>query len=489
MAGCAMENDKWKMTNGMMEMKKQLLIGVVIASLFAGCTVGPKYRRPMVQPPVVFRGTTDPAAATDLNSLADLKWFEVFKDEKLQELIRTALVQNYDLREAVARVNAARANLGITRSDQFPNITASAEMAKIRNSSSGQIALPSGVDRDRTFGTVLLNLLTFEIDIWGRLRRATEAARANLLASEENRKAVVTTLVSDVTTSYFNLIELDMELEIAKRTLATRQESLRLIQVRQQGGVATMLDVRQAEQLVSSAAQTISDTERLIEQNENQISLLLGKNPGDVVRGQRLTDQQQPPAVPPGLPSSLLERRPDIRAAEENLVAATANIGVAKAAFFPQISLTGLAGFQSSQLTNMFSGAGSNWTFVPQITQPVFTAGRLKSNVRLAKAQQEFALTQYERAIRTSFREVSDALIDYRKVKEIRAQQEELVKTLQDRSGLAYLRYQGGVDTQLNALDADRDLFSAELNLAQTRRNELLSLVQLYKALGGGWQQ
>ena len=268
-----------------------------------------------------------------------------------------------------------------------------------------------------------------------------------------------------------------------------RQESLRLIQIRQQGGVATMLDVRQAEQLVYSASQTIPDTERLIEQTENQISLLLGKHPGDVTRGRRLTEQEQPPAVPPGLPSSLLERRPDIRAAEQNLVAATANIGVAKAAYLPQISLTGFAGFQSSQLANLFGSAGSTWNFAPQIAQPIFTAGRIKSTVRLTQAQQQLALVQYERAIQTGFREVSDALVEYRKLKEIRAQQEALVTTLQDRSRLAYLRYRGGVDTQLNALDADRDLFNAELSLTQTKRNELLALVQLYKALGGGWQQ
>ncbi|MCI0423904.1 MAG: efflux transporter outer membrane subunit, partial [Acidobacteria bacterium] len=346
-----------------------------------------------------------------------------------------------------------------------------------------------GVNLDRTFGGVVLNLLSFEVDLWGRLRRATEAARANLLATEENRKAVVTTLVGDVATAYFDLLELDTELEIAKRTLATRQESLRLINVRQQGGVATLLDVRQAEQLVYGAAQTIPDIERLIERRENQISLLLAKNPGEVVRGRRLTEQEQPPSVPPGLPSSLLERRPDIRAAEQNLVAANAIIGVAKAAYFPRISLTGFLGFESNQLSSLFTGPTRVWQFVPQVTQPIFTAGRLKSNVRLAEAQQQIALVQYEKTIQTAFREVSDALVEYRKVKEIRAQQELLVNTLQDRSRLAYLRYQGGVDTQLNALDADRDLFSAELSLALTRRNELLALVQLYKALGGGWQQ
>jgi outer membrane protein, multidrug efflux system len=470
-------------------MKKRLISWTVIASLLAGCTVGPKYRKPIVEPPSVFRGDGDRTPVTDPGSLADLKWFEVFKDEQLQELIRTALVNNYDLSQAVTRVQAARANLGIRRSEQFPNVTAGADMTTLRNSSSGQFALPAGFNRDRTFGTVLLNLLSFEIDIWGRLRRATEVARADLLATEENRKAVMTTVVGDVAAAYFNLIELDMELEIARDTLATRQESLRLIQTRQRGGVATMLDVRQAEQLVYSAAQTVPDIERLIEQTENQISLLLGKDPGPVTRGRALTEQEQPPSAPPGLPSSLLERRPDIRAAEAALVAATANIGVAKAAYFPQISLTGFLGGQSNQLSSLFSGPAGAWNFAPQITAPIFNAGRVKSGVRLTEAQRQLALTQYQQAIKTGFREVSDALVEYRKVKEIRAQQESLVTTLQDRSQLAYLRYRGGVDTLLNALDADRDLFNAELSLALTRRNELLALVQLYKALGGGWRQ
>jgi outer membrane protein, multidrug efflux system len=470
-------------------MNKRLICGTVILSLLAGCTVGPKYRKPMVQPPSTFRGAGDAAAAPDPNSLADLKWFEVFKDQQLQELIRTALVNNYDLSQAMARVQTARANLGITRSEQFPNVTASAEVTTLRNSNSGQFALPAGANRDRTFGTVLLDLLSFEIDIWGRQRRATEAARADLLGAEETRKAVMTTVVGDVSAAYFNLLELDMELEIAQDTLATRKESLSLIQTRQRGGVATMLDVRQAEQLVYAAAQTVPDIERLIEQTENRINLLLGKDPGQVTRGRSLTEQEQPPDAPAGLPSSLLERRPDIRAAEATLMAATANIGVAKAAYFPQISLTGFLGGQSSQLANLFSGPGGAWNFGPQVTLPIFNAGRVKSGVRFTEAQQRLALTQYQQSIKTAFREVSDALVEYRKVKEIRAQQESLVTTLQDRSRLAYLRYQGGVDTQLNALDADRDLFAAELNLAQTRRNELLALVQLYKALGGGWRQ
>jgi len=246
---------------------------------------------------------------------------------------------------------------------------------------------------------------------------------------------------------------------------------------------------RVAEIVDDGAAQTVPDIERLIEQTENRINLLLGKAPGPVTRGRELTEQEQPPAVPPGLPSSLLERRPDIRTAEQNLIAANAVIGVAKAAYFPRISLTGPLGFESNQLSSLFTGETRTWQFVPQVTQPIFTAGRVKSNVRLAKAQQQLALTQYEKTIQTAFGEVSDSLVEYHKVKEIRARQEALVTTLQDRSRLAYLRYRGGVDTQLNALDADRNLFNAELSLAQTRRNELLALVQLYKALGGGWQQ
>jgi multidrug efflux system outer membrane protein len=470
-------------------MKRQFVIGIVILSLLGGCMVGPTYNRPGVKAPDAFRGGADPTPPADPSSLADLKWFEVFKDERLQELIRAALVENYNLRDAVARVEAARANLGITRSDQFPNLSASAEMRTLRNSGSGQFALPAGFSRDRTFGTVLLNLLSFEVDVWGRLRRATEAARADLLAAEENRKAVVTTLVSDVSTSYFILLELDTEMEIAKRTLDSRRDSLRLIQARERGGVATMLDVRQAEQLVYTATQTIADIERLIEQTENQISLLVGRNPAGVARGRSLIAQEQPPATPPGLPSSLLERRPDIRAAEQNLVASNAIIGVVKAAYFPQISLTGFMGGQSNQLGSLFSGSGRTWSFAPQISQPLFTAGRIKSNVKLAEAQRQIALAQYERTIQTAFRETSDALVQQRKIREIRAQRDLLVTTLRDRSRLAYLRYRGGVDTLLNALDADRDLFNAELSLAQATRDELLALVQLYKALGGGWRQ
>ena len=321
------------------------------------------------------------------------------------------------------------------------------------------------------------------------MRRATEAARADLLGADWTRKAVVTTLISDVATAYFSLLEFDMELEIAKNTLATRAESLRLIRLQLQGGVGTLLDVRQGEQLVYTAAVSIPDAERQIEQTENQISFLLGRNPESISRSHLLTEQQTPPEVPAGLPSKLLERRPDIQAAEQNLVAANAIIGVAKAAYFPQITLTGEFGYQSTALANLFSGSRRIWSFIPQITQPIFEGGRITSGVELAEAQQRSALAQYEGAVQAGFRDVSDALVQYQRVKEIRAQRELLVTALQDRKRLAYLRYRGGVDTMLNALQADQDLFVAEVSLAQTRRDELLSLVQLYKALGGGWQE
>jgi multidrug efflux system outer membrane protein len=470
-------------------MKSRWITALVAGGVLASCTVSSNYRRPDMATPAVFRGSGSEEVPAGPDSVADLKWFELFKDEQLQELIRTALERNYDLRDAVVRVEAARANLGITRADQLPTIEGSGDLTTVRTSRGGAFPLPQGIRQNRSFGSLALNLLSFEADVWGRLRRATEAARADLLASEENRKAVVTTLVGDVAGAYFILLELDMELSIAKRTLATREDSLRLIRTRERSGLGTLLEVRQGEQLVHTAEQAIPEIEQLIEQTENQISLLLGGSPAAVLRGRALTEQEQPPSVPPGLPSSLLARRPDIRAAEQNLVAANAIVGVAKASYFPRISLTGFLGFQSSELSNLFSGPAGVWQFAPQITQPIFTGGRLRSNEQLAKAQQELALIQYERVIQTAFREVADALIEYRKVREIRAKQEELVATLEDRSRLSYMRYRGGVDTLLNALDADRDLFDAELGLAQSRRNELLALVQLYRALGGGWQE
>jgi multidrug efflux system outer membrane protein len=471
-------------------MKSHWIEIALVAVLLNACRpVGANYSRPVIQPPDVFRGAPAGTPPADATSLADLKWFEIFKDEALQELIHTALEQNYDLRDAIVRIDAARANLGITRADEFPTIAATSEISTIRTSRNGTFPIPDGFEQKRTFGSIMLDLFSFEVDVWGRLRRATEAARADLLAADENRKVVVTTLVSEVAAAYFNLLELDLELEIAQRTLATREESLKLIRNRGHHGVATVLDIRQGEQLVQVAEQRIPAIQQEIAQTENQISLLLGRSPGAIARGRSLTEQEQPPSVPAGLPSALLERRPDIRLAEQSLVAANAVIGVARAAYYPRISLTGLLGTQSGALSGLFTGSTGAWQFVPRVTQPIFTGGRLRSNVDLTTAQQQLALVEYERVIQTAFREVSDSLVQYEKVREIRRTQELLVATLQDRSRLSYLRYRGGVDTLLNALDADRDLFDAELGLAQTRRNELLTIVQLYRALGGGWQE
>ena len=468
---------------------KRLLTLFLIAGLVPTLVVGQKkYERPKLPTPINLDREAPPTPQPDAQSLADEKWFEVFNDAQLQELIREALKHNYDLREAIARIDAARAIYGITRADQFPTIDASADITIEGRSRSGAFSIPEPIDRKRTFGSVLLNLLTFELDIWGRLRKATAAAKADLLATEETRKAVITTLVSDVATSYFNLRELDFELEIAKRTLASRQESRRIIQLRAERGVSNLLELRQAEELVYSATEVIPSLERAITQQENFLSYLVGKNPSSIVRGRTLTEQQMPPSVPAGLSSDLIERRPDIRAAEQNLIAANARIGVAKAAFFPRITLTGFLGFESTSLTSLFNPSRSVWGFLPQVTQPIFNAGRLKSNVRFTQAERDFFLINYEKTIQNAFREVSDSLVAHRKVNEVRVQRSLLVTTLRDRTRLAYLRYNGGVSNLLEALDADRSLFDAELSLAQARRDELLTVVQLYKSLGGGWQ-
>jgi multidrug efflux system outer membrane protein len=464
---------------------KRILVTLLIVCVAQTCAFSQKYQQPQVPTPKTFRG--DLATQPDPQTLANLKWFEIFKDEKLQQLIREALANNYDLREATARIDAARANYGITRSDQFPTIYGSADVVNQRLSRSGSFDIPERAKRDRSFGSVLLNLLTFELDIWGRLRKATAAAKADLLASEDARRAVLTTLVSDVATAYFTLLELDNELEISRRTLVSRRESLGIIRLRQQRGVSTMLEVREGEQLVYDASEVIPALEQQIQQTENFLSYLIGKNPSSIARGLSLDEQVMPPSVPAGLPSDLIERRPDIRAAENSLIAANARISVAKKAYFPRISLTGFLGFESGQLSNLFKASRSVWQFVPEVTQPIFTGGRLKSNVRLTQAERDFLLVGYEQTIQNAFREVSDSLVAYEKIREIRTQRAFLVETLRDRSRLSYLRYRGGVATLLDALDADRDLFDAERSLTVSRRDELVSVVQLYKALGGGW--
>ena len=458
-----------------------LLSAVLLTS---GCSVGPNYKRPAVAVPEAYRGTVpEQAAQTHSPSLGDQKWEDIFEDEQLRTLIRTALLQNYDLRIAASRVLEARAQLGITRADQFPNLSAGAGITDV-----GQPRSKLTPQFETSTGQVNLSA-AWELDFWGKFRRATEAARADLLASEWARQEVVSTLVANVADAYFQLRALDLELEISRRTLQSRQESLRLTQILANGGSTSLLDVHQAEQLVYTASTEISALEQQVEQQENFLSILLGQNPGDIPRGQALTEQHQPPEVPPGLPSSLLERRPDIRQAEEQLVAANAEIGVARAAYFPDISLSGASGFQSSALTNLFSGPAGAWTFGASLTQPIFEGGRLRSGVRLAEAQRQTALLVYQQTIQGAFRSVSDALVAYRKTQEFRAQQELLFRSAEESARLSQMRYSGGVTGYLEVLTNETNAFSAELGLAQARLNELQALVQLYEALGGGWQQ
>jgi len=419
----------------------------------------------------------------DTASVGDQKWREVYQDEQLRLLIQTAIQQNFDVRIAATRVLAAQAQLGITRADQYPNVAAGAVLVDQRTPQSpvapafevgaGQLSVSAG----------------WELDFWGKFRRASEAARANLVASEWARQEVIVTLVANVSAAYFQLRALDLELEISQRTLACRQESLRLTHILADGGSTSMLDVRQAEQLVFTAAAEIPAFEQQVEQQENLISILLGKNPDTVVRGQKLTEQARLPEVPSGRTSSLLERRPDIRAAEQQLIAANAEIGVAKAAYFPQISLTGTAGFESNALTRLFSGPAGTWSYGTSLTQPIFTAGRIRSNVRLAEAQQQTSLLFYQQTIQGAFRNVSDALVARRKSNEFRAQQELLFQSAQDSARLSHMRYTGGVTGYLEVLTNETNAFNAELGLVQAQLNEYLASVQLYQALGRGWQQ
>src|ERR1700719_447553 len=454
------------------------------ALLTSGCTLGPNYQRPPVAVPGSYRGTiSDEAAQTRLGPLGDQKWWDIFQDEQLRMLIRTAAVQNYDSRIAASRVLEAKAQLGITRADQFPTVSAGAGIADVRTAQSK--FLPAF---ETSTGQANLSA-AWELDFWGKYRRATEAGRANLLASEWARREVVSTLVANVASAYFQLRGLDLELEISKRTLNSRQESLRLTRILSDGGSTSLLDVRQAEQLVFTASAEIPALEQQIEQQENFLSILLGQNPGDIPRGQTLTEQRQPPQVPSVLPSSLLERRPDIQQAEAQMVAANAEIGVARAAYFPQISLSGTGGFQSSALSSLFSGPAGAWSCDASLTQPIFTGGRLRSDVRLAEARKQTALLFYQQSVQGDFRSVSDALVAYHKTREFRAQQELLVQSAEDASRLSHMRYTGGVTGYLEVLTNETNAFSTELGLAQARFNELLAVVQLYQALGGGWQQ
>jgi multidrug efflux system outer membrane protein len=465
--------------NSPMKKLSRFMAALMISTLVVGCRVGPNYHRPVVQPPTAYRDLSEnPQVQAQAASYADLPWWQVFQDPQLQELIRTALKQNYDLQIATERINAGRAQVAITRSHLFPQVQGNG------NFSGG---------KDHNF-QVKSNFLTltadaaFQLDFFGKLRRATEASRAELLATEDARQTVILTLVSDVASDYFALLQLDLQLQITRETVKTQEDSVKLTNLRVEHGVATKLDVLQAQQVLDSANAQIPDLERRIAQEENAINILLGNYPQAVTRGRPLVEQPLPPEVPPGLPSSLIERRPDIREAEQILVAANAEIGVAKAQFFPQISLTGSGGGSFGRSSLMSSQIGT-WAYGAQVSQPIFTGGALRGNLRLAESQHQQALIAYRQTIQRAFGDVSDALIGYEKFHQVRIRQEDTVKDLQESVRLSDMRYRGGTTTYLEVLDGQRSLFSAELTLAQARGTEYESLVQLYRALGGGWQQ
>jgi multidrug efflux system outer membrane protein len=458
---------------------------VSIASVvLASCTLGRDYSRPAIETPATYRSAGPQASAA---SLADTQWFDLFRDDTLTQLVKAALQENFEIRIAAQRVLQARAAYGITRGSQFPSVDVSAGVTAARSSQVGaNRGIPAGVDTDVSYTQAGFSL-GWELDVWGRLRRLSEAARAEYLATEEARRGVITTLVADVSENYLALRGLDLELEIARRTRDVANDNLRLTEARRASGVASALDVRQAEQLLFTATGQIASIEREIALSENALSLLLGHAPGDIPRGRPLEALQAPPAVPAGLPSALLERRPDIRRAEQELIAANAQIGAAKAEYFPRISLTGFLGGQSRALTDLLSGPARLASVGVGAAAPVFNAGRTRNNVRLAEAIHGEAIVNYPRVIYTAFRDVSDGLAAYTKTTEQRTQQEQLVQALSESARLATQRYQGGLDSYLPVLDAQRNLFGGELELARLRQQELSSLVQLYRALGGGW--
>ncbi|MGC2657391.1 MAG: efflux transporter outer membrane subunit [Bryobacteraceae bacterium] len=457
-------------------------LGLATLLLTSCFNVGPNYQRPNVPAPPQYRGQ-EGATGGSGQSFGEEKWETVFPDPTLQNLIRTALKQNYDVRIAATRVLQAQQQVTVTRSNEFPTVGAGPGFFTERSPQIGPIP---------AYTVYLANLegsISWDIDFWGRYRRATEAARAMLLSTEWGRRQVIATVVANVASDYFTLRALDLDLDISKRTLASDQESLKITQTLEQGGATSMVDVDQAQQLVETAAAAIPNTERQIAQEEDALSTLLGNNPGDIPRGNALADEPLPITIPAGIPSTLLERRPDIREAEQNLIAANANIGEARAALYPNVSLTGYGGLESAGLASLFSGGAGLWSLTASLTQPIFNAGRLRAQVRLTEAQEQQQLLTYRQTIQQAFQSVADALVAYGKYREFREHEERLTAAAQDAAKLSEIRYRGGVTSYLEVLTDETNYFTAELGLAQARLNERLALVQVYNTLGGGWQQ
>ncbi|HEY2295451.1 MAG TPA: efflux transporter outer membrane subunit [Thermoanaerobaculia bacterium] len=468
-------------------MVRRLLLSV-LALLAAGCVLGPNYQRPPIVPPPTWRDL--PAA--EAQSLANTPWWEVFDDRQLQELIRTALAENKDLKIAVERIEEARARYGFVRADLYPQVNGNATAGALRFNGGSLVHTPQGDTGKNSDGTQtgiysLSADVSWEIDFFGRVRRATEAEQALFLGTEEARRSTVLALVADVAQAYFELRDFDRRLEIARRTIGSLKESLQLATDRFEGGLTTEVDMRQAEAELRRVEAIIFDLERLVAMKENELSVLLGRNPGAILRGRPLDEQKLPGAVPAGLPAELLDRRPDIREAEQTLAAATANIGEAKALLYPRISLTGSFGFASTELSNLLEGPSRSWNLLGNLLQPIFDAGKNKRRVEITESQQRQVLYAYERTILLAFQETEDALVAYRKVGEQRQTQAARVAAERKVLELADMRYRGGVAVYIEVLDAQRSLFAAELDEAQTVGSHLVWLVRLYKALGGGW--
>jgi len=456
----------------------RLIASAVATLILAGCAVGPNYKRPPIDAPEETRGQIGPAEAA---SLADLPWWQVFQDPVLQQLVADAIRDNYDLQTAIFRVEQYRELIGVARADLLPQID-------YRGAASRQRLFQITGLPNETFNLFLGSFnLAWEIDIWGRIRRATESARADYLAAEAFRRGVLLTLVSDVAQAYFELLELDRELEIARSSTQTFQNTLDLFTRQYEGGVGTRLEVVRGTDDVAQAAAAILEVERAIVAKENQLSILLGRNPGSIPRGAPLAAQGTPPAVPAGLPAQLLERRPDIVQAEEAIVAANANVGVAVGNFLPRLGLTSLYGGLNPEAENVFKGAGNVWAIAGSLTGPIFQGGRLLSNYRASKAAWEQAVQQYETTAINAFAEVSDALVSQDKLKGIRAERERSVKALHEAVDISLERYTEGTSTYFEVLEAQQRLFPAQNALARTTRDQLTVVVLLYRALGGGW--
>jgi len=473
-------------------MNRLILLGSTLTTVgfLSGCMVGPHYQRLSVTAPPVFRDAA-PAYAPAENvtkdlapSLGDLKWSEVFKDEKLKALIAEALTNNFDLQIAARRVIEQQARVGIARSQSLPSVSGGAAYSTIGIPTD---ALSAGYPSTFHGGGITADA-AWNLDFWGLYRRQTEAARAELLTTEWGRRATLSTVVINVTTSYIQLLTLDAELEITRNTLDAQQESLRLISLRENVGSATMTNVHQAQQLLDGTKAAMPGLEIQIHQEENNISLLLGRAPGPISRGAEALLLADPQEVPPGIPSQLLERRPDIQAAEAKMIAANARIGVARAQFFPQVSITGMGGTATSQFDKLFNTDSRFWFGAVSVTQPLFVGGKLKSNLHLAEETQKETAIAYRQTIAAAFKDVSNALIACHNSREIRVAQEDKTREARDVRNLALNRYNNGRTSYLEVLASDMTLYSEEMPQAKFRQQETLSLVQLYSALGGGWK-